>query len=349
MLKTHRSTRRRGFTLIELLVVISIIALLISLLLPALGQARRSARVAKCVSNLKQHGVAAANFAASNNDQLLHGPEGPTNDPNSTLGLRGRPAKRMAWYQQFEQNGWGFPGTGLGGLDVWVRINPVGGLSADIFSASMFDFYLVQLGPYMVEGEGIAMLQDVFLCPSHTSRFETWDRWRDLVKQDQGRLRNPENSRASSGDNLANRAMYCGSYRYTISSMVSPLAFATGADGEYLRQVGSTVIQSVGGNFPENLVVFNRSSDVAYPDKKVSFYLWDASHDKNLDWYLQPGATATVVAYDGSAKAMKPYTEGPDRNHREHVGPVYRLQSGDRFWPAHFYVTWGGVRGRDLQ
>ena len=67
MRTSARPDPRRGFTLIELLVVIAIIAVLIALLLPAVQAAREAARRAQCVNNLKQLGLAAANYVSANN------------------------------------------------------------------------------------------------------------------------------------------------------------------------------------------------------------------------------------------------------------------------------------------
>jgi prepilin-type N-terminal cleavage/methylation domain-containing protein len=73
-----RTGKRRaaGFSLLELLVVIAILALLIAILLPALGQARHQAHRAACAGNLRQVGVAIHMYAEDFANTIPFGPTG---------------------------------------------------------------------------------------------------------------------------------------------------------------------------------------------------------------------------------------------------------------------------------
>ena len=77
---------RKAFSLIELLVVIGIIAVIVSLLLPAVSAARQSAQSTACLSNLRQMAAAATDYAMRNGGSY---PPAQWTDPADPLVLRG--------------------------------------------------------------------------------------------------------------------------------------------------------------------------------------------------------------------------------------------------------------------
>ena len=72
MRQNHFSKSSYGFTLIELLVVVSIIALLVSILLPALAKARDSARNVMCMVNLRSCGQGFYYYQDSHEEAMKH-------------------------------------------------------------------------------------------------------------------------------------------------------------------------------------------------------------------------------------------------------------------------------------
>jgi prepilin-type N-terminal cleavage/methylation domain-containing protein/prepilin-type processing-associated H-X9-DG protein len=107
--KIHRA--QQGFTLIELLVVIAIIAILASLLLPALSKAKIEARKAQCLGQNKQWGLAEQMYTSDNHDHVAADGWGNASTGNGVSG-----------YPNYSQAlGWGTPDDPI----AWFNLLPL--------------------------------------------------------------------------------------------------------------------------------------------------------------------------------------------------------------------------------
>ncbi len=368
--------RRRGFTLVELLVVVSVIALLISILLPAVGQTRRQARILLCTSNIKQHGMGMQNFASANDDELPNAPKSPGSQfavVQQNMGITGKTALRFAM-PGFDTNGfqWGTRGVAtLTGVATIPQLNP---LSMNE-GASMQGMYWIVLSEFMVDGQGLGAMQDIFISPGDPGTKADWKLLRDYVKRTGGSGGNGRFPQLNNVTSKTGQFITQGSYKYVPTAVIDPAIFKQSPRNgepidlerwnEYVSKTREGVSSKwdYGGNFNNaggleeaqfyQVVKRNRSAAIDYPSDKVMFWLRTAVHDPRYGLWNETGATCPLASADGSARAITPFRDALPSEPKENAGSIFSLgiarnQHERQFFDTYFLFNYGGIKGRDL-
>ena len=310
---TRRPARRTGFTLVELLLIIAIIALLISILLPALGKARKSARLAVCESNMRQSATALSTYSADSRGTLcsFSWKPGATNTAYADLTNVTDPVMAHA-YQA---------------VDIARRRAPhaTAGYYTP-FSDRIMDRNFSHLP--LIDGGYFSdrMPEPTTACPEDRTTL-LWQKGAyddTFITSILAQTGDPD---PNSSNGFKRQLPFWCTYQfvpYVWSADRGPgLVYqATGAPGYHFLF-----------NVPGNAKWVTRAlDDVLFPSQKVwQFDLWDRHFAKRELWYAYSTAAQPIVFFDGSVSVRKTRDANPGWNPSAPTSPSSTVYL---YWPV---------------
>lgn len=330
--------RPGGFTLIELLVVISIIAMLISMLLPAIHKARKTTRTLLCQANLRQLGVATGSYAASYQNRLPSYTWAPGHKESQWVDLK-NPTTYLA-------------AVGYQAIDILRR-------RADRTQADlprMTDRYPQRHYTHLIllDYIGEQLPTRLVACPEDRILLN----WQKSPK---------DPDPLPGGGEGWSRVPYGKMWPYASSYQTVPASWAPDQVQGTIPTVSQWLSNHNLFNYPGERTPHGRrrASDVMFPSCKVQYFDYFSRHRGRLNlFYAYPDAIVSLLLFDGSVQLRRTEdtNEGFQPNQPGNPSPSFmRYQpqvigwepptpTGNQYDTLMGWYRWtrGGLRGVDL-